>query len=139
MCKKYFDRIKTDHFSIYYEDSPHLFCCKTCMNVYILANRKIVPCNRCKVKKYNFDMIKKINSQGQILMMCSLNCLTLYQKMVGHVKCDFCMNYSQPQYHLTMSDGSVRNFCGYSCVISFQVSICFISCKLKCPKQKLIN
>jgi len=50
MCKKYFDRSKTEVFSVYYDDAPHSFCCKTCMNVYILANRKIVPCNWCKVR-----------------------------------------------------------------------------------------
>lgn len=26
----------------------------------------------------------------------------------------------QPQYHLTMSDSSIRNFCTYQCVMSFQ-------------------
>lgn len=26
----------------------------------------------------------------------------------------------QPQYHLTMSDASIRNFCTYQCVMSFQ-------------------
>lgn len=131
MCKKYFDRTKTENFSIYYEDAFHLFCCKTCMNVYILANRKIVPCNWCKVKKYNFDMIKKV-SQGQITMVCSLNCLMLYQVSVNavssrHVKCDSCMSIAQAQYHLTMSDATVRNFCGYNCVMSFQVSLFFLN------------
>ncbi|CAG2065910.1 unnamed protein product, partial [Timema podura] len=48
MCKKYFDKKKVENFSVFYDDSPHNFCCKTCMNVYILANRKIVPCNWCK-------------------------------------------------------------------------------------------
>lgn len=28
-----------------------------------------------------------------------------------------------PQYHLAMSDGSIRNFCSYNCVVSFQVSL----------------
>jgi len=50
MCKKYFDKSKTEVYSVYYDDAPHSFCCKTCMNVYILANRKIVPCNWCKVR-----------------------------------------------------------------------------------------
>lgn len=50
MCKKYFDKdAEGDKFNIFYDDVPHNFCCKTCMNVYILAKRKIVPCNWCKV------------------------------------------------------------------------------------------
>lgn len=56
-----------------------MFCSKTCLNIFIITNRKIVPCNWCKVKKYNFDMIKKELKTGQVMMMCSLNCLTLYQ------------------------------------------------------------
>lgn len=50
MCKKYFDKdAEGDKFNIFYDGVPHNFCCKTCMNVYILAKRKIVPCNWCKV------------------------------------------------------------------------------------------
>ncbi|GFG29920.1 hypothetical protein Cfor_09938 [Coptotermes formosanus] len=125
MCKKYFDKSKTEVYSVYYDDAPHSFCCKTCMNVYILANRKIVPCNWCKVKKYNFDMIKRVTNSGQVLMMCSLNCLTLYQVSVNavsskRIKCDLCSSVAQAQYHLTMSDATIRNFCSYQCVMSFQ-------------------
>ncbi|XP_021933067.1 zinc finger MYM-type protein 4 isoform X3 [Zootermopsis nevadensis] len=125
MCKKYFDKSKTEIYSVYYDDAPHSFCCKTCMNVYILANRKIVPCNWCKVKKYNFDMIKRVTANGQVLMMCSLNCLTLYQVSVNavsskRIKCDLCNSVAQAQYHLTMSDATIRNFCSYQCVMSFQ-------------------
>nr|CAD7441599.1 unnamed protein product [Timema bartmani] len=125
MCKKYFDKKKVENFSVFYDDSPHNFCCKTCMNVYILANRKIVPCNWCKVKKYNFDMIKRVVSSGQILMMCSLNCLTLYKVSINavsskRIKCDMCNGVAQAQYHLTMSDATVRNFCSYQCVMQFQ-------------------
>ncbi|XP_069696002.1 zinc finger MYM-type protein 3 isoform X2 [Periplaneta americana] len=125
MCKKYFDKSKTEVYTVYYDDAPHSFCCKTCMNVYILANRKIVPCNWCKVKKYNFDMIKRVTGNGQVLMMCSLNCLTLYQVSVNavsskRIKCDLCNSVAQAQYHLTMSDATIRNFCSYQCVMSFQ-------------------
>lgn len=49
MCKKHFDLDRLENFSVFYDDAPHSFCCKTCMNVYILAKRKIVPCTWCKV------------------------------------------------------------------------------------------
>uniref|UniRef100_A0A1B6L1W1 TRASH domain-containing protein n=1 Tax=Graphocephala atropunctata TaxID=36148 RepID=A0A1B6L1W1_9HEMI len=126
MCKKYFDKDAVgEKFNIFYDGVPHNFCCKTCMNVYILAKRKIVPCNWCKVKKYNFDMIKRVQSSGQVLMMCSLNCLTLYQVSVNavssrRIKCDMCKSITQAQYHLTMSDATIRNFCTYPCVMNFQ-------------------
>ncbi|XP_054271190.1 zinc finger MYM-type protein 3-like [Macrosteles quadrilineatus] len=126
MCKKYFDKEAVgEKFNIFYEGVAHNFCCKTCMNVYILAKRKIVPCNWCKVKKYNFDMIKRVQSNGQVLMMCSLNCLTLYQVSINavsskRIKCDMCNSVAQAQYHLTMSDATIRNFCTYPCVMNFQ-------------------
>ena len=36
------------------------------------------------------------------------------------VLCDQCRKFVPAQYHLTMSDASVRNFCSYGCVMSFQ-------------------
>lgn len=124
-CKKYFERKQSKCFTIYETSNPDCFCSKSCMNVYISNSRHIVPCNWCKVKKYNFDMIRRIQSNGQAVMMCSLNCLNLYQVSVNAVssrrtKCDMCKRTSLAQYHLTMSDATVRNFCTYQCVMTFQ-------------------
>lgn len=57
--------------------------------------------------------------------MCSLNCLTLYGVSINAfsrtvTKCDNCNTMATPQYHLTMSDASMRNFCTYQCVMQFQ-------------------
>ncbi|CAH2054747.1 unnamed protein product, partial [Iphiclides podalirius] len=124
-CKKYFERKASKFFTIYENSNPQCFCSKPCMNVYISNSRHIVPCNWCKVKKYNFDMIKRVQANGQMVLMCSLNCLNLYQVSVNAVssrrtKCDRCKRTSLAQYHLTMSDATVRNFCTYQCVMSFQ-------------------
>ncbi|XP_039289251.1 zinc finger MYM-type protein 3 isoform X2 [Nilaparvata lugens] len=127
MCHKHFDRntLRSDNLTVFYDDKQYNFCCKSCMNAYILGKRKIVPCNWCKVKKYNFDMIKRVLESGQTLMMCSLNCLTLYKVSINavssrRIKCDNCGSVSQAQYHLTMSDATIRNFCTYPCVMNFQ-------------------
>ncbi|XP_011684484.1 PREDICTED: zinc finger MYM-type protein 3 isoform X5 [Wasmannia auropunctata] len=124
-CKKFFELPNKQHFIVFYENEPHTFCNKTCLNIFIITNRKIVSCNWCKVKKYNFDMIKKELKTGQTLMMCSLNCLTLYQVSINavsakRINCDFCKEYSLAHYHLTMSDATIRNFCSYNCVMNFQ-------------------
>ncbi|XP_026332163.1 zinc finger MYM-type protein 4 isoform X2 [Hyposmocoma kahamanoa] len=124
-CKKYFERKQSKCFTIYDGATPQCFCSKSCMNVFISNSRHIVPCNWCKVKKYNFDMIKRMQSNGQAVMMCSLNCLNLYQVSINAVssrktKCDMCKRTSLAQYHLTMSDATVRNFCTYQCVMQFQ-------------------
>ncbi|XP_053693713.1 zinc finger MYM-type protein 3 [Sabethes cyaneus] len=125
MCKTYFERKSTDSFTIFTTDRGQEgapFCSKICMNLYIITNRKIVSCNWCKVKKYNFDMIQKVVGN---MAMCSLNCLTLCEVSVNalsmkQIHCDHCKQLKTPQYHLTMSDASVRNFCTYQCVMSFQ-------------------
>ncbi|XP_014600777.1 PREDICTED: zinc finger MYM-type protein 3 isoform X2 [Polistes canadensis] len=124
-CKQFFELENKKSFVIFYENEAHTFCNKTCLNIFIITNRKIVPCNWCKVKKYNFDMIKKELKCGQLMMMCSLNCLTLYQVSINavsakRINCDFCKEFSQAQYHLTMSDATIRNFCSYNCVMNFQ-------------------
>ncbi|XP_058825360.1 zinc finger MYM-type protein 4 isoform X2 [Topomyia yanbarensis] len=125
MCKIFFERKSAESFTIFTPDrgpegAP--FCSKICMNLYIITNRKIVSCNWCKVKKYNFDMIQKVVGN---MAMCSLNCLTLCEVSVNalsmkQIHCDHCKQLKTPQYHLTMSDASVRNFCTYQCVMSFQ-------------------
>ncbi|KOC59310.1 Zinc finger MYM-type protein 3 [Habropoda laboriosa] len=124
-CKKFFELPNKKSSVVFYENEAHMFCSKTCLNIFIITNRKIVPCNWCKVKKYNFDMIKKELKTGQVMMMCSLNCLTLYQVSINavsakRINCDFCREFSQAQYHLTMSDATIRNFCSYHCVMNFQ-------------------
>ena len=46
-------------FFVYYSGESKRFCGEACRNVFIMRNRKIVPCAWCKVKKYNFDMVEK--------------------------------------------------------------------------------
>ncbi|XP_046404361.1 zinc finger MYM-type protein 3 [Ischnura elegans] len=125
-CLRYFDTSRPEEKpTIFFHDGGYHCCCRACLNIFILTRRSIVQCNWCRVKKYDFDMIKRISSSGQVLMMCSLNCLSLYHVSISavslrRVKCDYCKELSQAQYHLTMSDATVRNFCSYECVMTFQ-------------------
>ncbi|XP_073828086.1 zinc finger protein without children isoform X2 [Musca autumnalis] len=124
MCCKYFERKATESFTIYSEKRAKVFCTRVCLNIFIVVNRRIVSCQWCKVKKYNFDMILK-QQDNQEIQMCSLNCLTLYGVSISAfsrtvTKCDNCNAMATPQYHLTMSDASMRNFCTYQCVMQFQ-------------------
>ncbi|XP_053969457.1 zinc finger MYM-type protein 4 isoform X1 [Anastrepha ludens] len=124
MCSKYFERKGSESFTIYTERRTKVFCTRVCLNVYIIVNRRIVSCQWCKVKKYNFDMIYK-QQDAQEILMCSLNCLTLYGVSINAfsrtvANCDNCSTSATPQYHLTMSDASMRNFCTYQCVMQFQ-------------------
>ncbi|KAK7493034.1 hypothetical protein BaRGS_00015764 [Batillaria attramentaria] len=116
------------------ESSPHFvqfegqqkrFCSDNCVNNFRNANRKISPCAWCGSQKPNFDMIERLDSNNKFQLFCSLNCLSLYRvnlqaKSNQAVTCDQCLKFVPAQYHLTMSDASVRNFCSYNCVMSFQ-------------------
>lgn len=125
MCRKYFERRSTNSHTIYQGNETKVFCSKICMNIYIITNREIAPCQWCKVRKYNFDMIQKASPNGGTMMLCSINCLSMCEVSMNAIamkqqKCDQCNSMTTPQYHLTMSDASMRNFCTYQCVMSFQ-------------------
>lgn len=125
MCRKYFERKSSNAHTIYQGNDAKLFCSKVCMNIYIISNRKIAPCQWCKVRKYNFDMIQKVSAQNGTMMLCSINCLSMCEVSMNAIamkqlKCDQCNSMTTPQYHLTMSDASMRNFCTYQCVMAFQ-------------------
>ncbi|XP_044256741.1 zinc finger MYM-type protein 3 [Tribolium madens] len=125
MCRRYFPNEVLEKNTMFYDNVQYSFCSNSCQNIYIIAHRKIVPCAWCKVKKYNFDMIRRYFKTGPVLNMCSINCLSLFQVSVNAVHskktiCNFCNKRHQPMYHLTMSDATIRNFCSYSCVMSFQ-------------------
>lgn len=122
MCTKYFERKSSESFTIYQITESKIFCTRICMNMYICKSREIWQCNWCKVSKYNFDMIQM--NFGKI-HMCSLNCLSLHEVSLNaltpkRTKCSHCKLLKQPQYHLTMSDTSIRSFCTYQCAIGFQ-------------------
>ncbi|XP_044736804.1 zinc finger MYM-type protein 3-like [Chrysoperla carnea] len=78
MCRKYYEQLNTLKYTLFLPDQQIVnFCSKTCQNIYIITNRKIVACDWCKVKKYNFDMIQKQSDGNQKLTVCSFNCLAL--------------------------------------------------------------
>lgn len=110
---------------IQYEGHQKRFCSFMCINTFKSLNKKIIPCAWCGSKKSNFDMIERVDQSNKYQLFCSLNCLSLYRVNLQAtsnqaVTCDHCRKYVPAQYHLTMSDASVRNFCSYSCVMSFQ-------------------
>ncbi|CAH0561946.1 unnamed protein product [Brassicogethes aeneus] len=125
MCKRYFGKKLLEENAMFYDNLQFSFCSNSCKNIYIIAHRKIVPCSWCKVKKYNFDMIRRYSKTNPQINMCSVNCLSLYQVSMNAVtakktSCNFCQKVLAALYHLTMSDATIRNFCSYNCVMSFQ-------------------
>ena len=111
--------------SIQFEGQAKKFCSLTCVNAFKVGKTKIIPCAWCSTKKLNFDMIERVDANNKYQLFCSLNCLSLYRVNLQatsnqRVPCDQCRKIAPAQYHLTMSDASVRNFCEYTCVMAFQ-------------------
>ncbi|NWU89462.1 ZMYM4 protein, partial [Upupa epops] len=107
------------------EGQSKKFCSSTCVTAYKQKSAKITPCTLCKSLRSSAEMIESTTSLGKTELFCSVSCLSAYKvKMVTssgvQVQCNSCKTSSNPQYHLAMSDGSIRNFCSYSCVVAFQ-------------------
>ncbi|XP_076213668.1 zinc finger MYM-type protein 4-like isoform X4 [Aptenodytes patagonicus] len=107
------------------EGQSKKFCSSTCVTAYKQKSAKITPCALCKSLRSSAEMIESTNNLGKTELFCSVNCLSAYRvKMVTsagvQVQCNSCKTSANPQYHLAMSDGSIRNFCSYSCVVAFQ-------------------
>ncbi|KAL3881355.1 hypothetical protein ACJMK2_027804, partial [Sinanodonta woodiana] len=110
---------------IQFEGQQKKFCSFMCVNTFRTLNKKTVQCAWCSARKSNFDMIERVDANNKYQLFCSLNCLSLYRVNLQAtsnqaVTCDQCRKFVPAQYHLTMSDASVRNFCSYSCVMAFQ-------------------
>ncbi|XP_070190114.1 zinc finger MYM-type protein 2-like [Littorina saxatilis] len=122
------------------ESNPHIvqfegiqkrFCSDACVTKFRFNHRKSTACSWCGSLRDNFDMIERLDANNKYQLFCSLNCLSLYRvnlqskvslqaKSNQAVTCDQCLKFVPAQYHLTMSDASVRNFCSYNCVMVFQ-------------------
>ncbi|KFV86854.1 Zinc finger MYM-type protein 4, partial [Struthio camelus australis] len=107
------------------EGQSKKFCSSTCVTAYKQKSAKITPCALCKSLRSSAEMIESTNNLGKTELFCSVNCLSAYRvKLVTsagvQVQCNSCKTSAIPQYHLAMSDGSIRNFCSYSCVVAFQ-------------------
>ena len=105
--------------------ASHRFCSAACVTAFRAQNKRDVPCEWCGAMRSIFDMVERVDSGGPVKLFCSLNCLSLFrvnlQANSGQaVPCEQCHKLGPAQYHLTMSDASVRNFCSYPCVAAYQ-------------------
>ncbi len=56
-----------------------------------------------------------------LFLKCTQMSLLFAWKQGAPVECNSCKLRLTPQYHLAMSDGTIQNFCSFSCVVSYQV------------------
>uniref|UniRef100_A0AAY4CBN5 TRASH domain-containing protein n=1 Tax=Denticeps clupeoides TaxID=299321 RepID=A0AAY4CBN5_9TELE len=101
------------------------FCSQSCVTTFRKKATGCIPCTMCQVLRLPSDMVESVDSSGKPDLYCSSTCVTAHKVQTvsssgASVACDQCKTTSVPQYHLAMSDGSIRNFCSFNCVVSFQ-------------------
>ena len=102
-----------------------VYCCTSCIRKFLNESTSNISCVWCKKDTKISKMTELIENSHELKLFCSLRCKSLYRVNVqalstDTVNCDQCLQKSQAQYHLTMSDASVRNFCSFACVLAFQ-------------------
>ncbi|KAF4102022.1 zinc finger MYM-type protein 4 isoform X1 [Onychostoma macrolepis] len=106
------------------EDSIKKFCCTECIANYKQKSGKRLHCPYCQDIKNIEQMMEGTNIQGVTEFFCSQRCVALSQaspSLTGtSFPCTTCKKVAVPQYHLAISDGSIRNFCALDCVGKFQ-------------------
>ncbi|XP_077095202.1 zinc finger MYM-type protein 4 isoform X2 [Siphateles boraxobius] len=106
------------------EDSIKKFCCTECISNYKQKSGKRLHCPYCQEIKNIEQMMEGTNIQGVTEFFCSQRCVALSQaspSLTGtSFPCTTCKKLAVPQYHLAISDGSIRNFCSLDCVGKFQ-------------------
>lgn len=90
----------------------------------------LVRCYECSKWRFGFSILKVAAFVFIVLVFVGTP-----------FPCSLCNVTAVPQYHLAMVDGTIRNFCSYTCVSTFRVShilkiqssylnICFLFFKL---------
>ncbi|KPP61679.1 zinc finger, MYM-type 4-like, partial [Scleropages formosus] len=106
------------------EGTTQKFCSPACVTVYKQRSTKAAPCAHCHIVRSLPDMLEHSSVQGSIQLYCSPNCLSAGQQWISlsgvSFPCHHCHALAVPQYHLPMTDGSLLNFCSYTCAVSFQ-------------------
>uniref|UniRef100_A0A672KNB4 Zinc finger MYM-type protein 4-like n=1 Tax=Sinocyclocheilus grahami TaxID=75366 RepID=A0A672KNB4_SINGR len=113
--------------SLRMEDRVMKFCSQNCLTAYKKRSLKLVTCKMCHALRPAADAVDSPNSEGIRELFCSTSCVMASKVQTGNssavaVECSNCKLKLVPQYHISTFDGSVQNFCSYSCVLAYQES-----------------
>uniref|UniRef100_A0A671RJ86 Zinc finger MYM-type protein 4-like n=1 Tax=Sinocyclocheilus anshuiensis TaxID=1608454 RepID=A0A671RJ86_9TELE len=109
------------------EGSVMKFCKQNCLVAFKKKSLKPVGCKICRTMRPVAEMVDSPNTEGVRELFCSTCCVTANKVQTvsssgAPVECNSCKLKLTPQYHLAMSDGTIQNFCSFSCVVSYQES-----------------
>uniref|UniRef100_A0A673G9F5 Zinc finger MYM-type protein 4-like n=1 Tax=Sinocyclocheilus rhinocerous TaxID=307959 RepID=A0A673G9F5_9TELE len=113
--------------SLQIEGSLMKFCKQNCLIGFKKKSLKPVTCKICRTMRPVAEMVDSPNTEGIRELFCSTSCVTANKVQTvsssgAPVECNSCKLKLVPQYHLAMSDGTIQNFCSFSCVVSYQES-----------------
>ncbi|XP_077052167.1 zinc finger MYM-type protein 4-like isoform X2 [Siphateles boraxobius] len=113
--------------SLRIEDSVMKFCKQNCLLAFKKKSLKPVSCKICRTMRPVAEMVDSPSADGIRELFCSASCVTANKVQTvsssgAPVECNSCKLKLTPQYHLAMSDGTIQNFCSFSCVVSYQES-----------------
>ncbi|KAJ8333266.1 hypothetical protein SKAU_G00421620 [Synaphobranchus kaupii] len=110
------------------EGATRKFCSQACLTAYKQKSVKVTPCANCHSLRSAGEMVEGAGPDGKVQLYCSEACAanangTPPSGIAGaSFPCTSCRVVAVPQFHLALNDGSIRNFCSYNCVLSFQAS-----------------
>uniref|UniRef100_A0A672RLJ2 Zinc finger, MYM-type 4 n=1 Tax=Sinocyclocheilus grahami TaxID=75366 RepID=A0A672RLJ2_SINGR len=118
--------------SLQIEGSLMKFCKRNCLIGFKKKSFKPVTCKICRTMRPVAEMVDSPNTEGIRELFCSTTCVTANKVQTvsssgAPVECNSCKLKLVPQYHLAMSDGTIQNFCSFSCVVSYQVEFTDLS------------
>uniref|UniRef100_A0A8C1MEV1 Zinc finger, MYM-type 4 n=1 Tax=Cyprinus carpio TaxID=7962 RepID=A0A8C1MEV1_CYPCA len=128
--------------SLQIEGSVMKFCKQNCVVAFKKKSLKPVSCKICRTMRPVAEMVDSPNAEGVRELFCSTSCVTANKVQTvsssgAPVECNSCKLKLTPQYHLAMSDGTIQNFCSFSCVVSYQES--FNKTKPNMPVNKVTS
>ncbi|XP_041703967.2 zinc finger MYM-type protein 4 isoform X2 [Coregonus clupeaformis] len=100
------------------------FCSRTCISTFKRTTTKVMPCGHCRDLRLMSDMVESTDTDGKVELFCNSICVNNSRPqndLSGTAfPCTYCKVKAVSQYHLAMVDGSIRNFCSYTCVKTFR-------------------
>ncbi|KAK7125022.1 hypothetical protein R3I94_019167 [Phoxinus phoxinus] len=113
--------------SLRIEGSVVKFCKQNCLLAFKKKSLKPVSCKICRTMRPVAEMVDGPSADGIRELFCSASCVTANKVQTvsssgAPVECNSCKMKLSPQYHLAMSDGTIQNFCSFSCVVTYQES-----------------
>ncbi|XP_039536681.1 zinc finger MYM-type protein 4 isoform X3 [Pimephales promelas] len=113
--------------SLRIDDRVLKFCKQNCLLAFKQRSLKLVACKTCHTLRPAADAVDSPNSVGIRELFCSASCVTASKGQTSSsgipVECKNCKLKLVPQYHIAMFDGSVQNFCSFSCLLAHKESL----------------